>query len=191
MAEPTPQQRIHMDDVLRKLTAGQRVEVVDGQLNVSDAGRSTPHTRIMESLTRLIDPHVRIENLGRFGGKGLTCILRHDDQGVATARHADGFFLRQQRIPQGWQPPAPLLGAPDLAIIIPLPRESGNHVQPLVQDFVQNGGEQVWVLYPASQRLYQYRASAPDTARIYRDCDVLECDALLPNLSLPIRDLFI
>jgi Uma2 family endonuclease len=78
--------------------------------------------------------------------------------------------------------------APDLAVEVVSPANSASALQAKIVEYFEKGARQVWIIYPTSRTLYLY--TALKRVRILDANDTLEGGDLLPNFSLPIRELF-
>ncbi|MBI1345698.1 Uma2 family endonuclease [bacterium] len=77
---------------------------------------------------------------------------------------------------------------PNLAVEVVSPGNTAEEIDQKIVDYISNGVELVWVLYPESQRMYVYRSLTD--AQILTAEDSLGCEALLPGFKLSISTLF-
>jgi Uma2 family endonuclease len=100
----------------------------------------------------------------------------------------DVSFISSARIPATGLPEGYFPGAPDLAIEIVSPGDLDEEVQAKVAAYLQSGSKLVWVLRPKRRTVTVHH---PDgTARTLGVNDTLSGESLLPDFSLPLRELF-
>jgi Uma2 family endonuclease len=105
-----------------------------------------------------------------------------------TVRGPDVAFITRERIPAEGLPRAFFEGAPDLAVEIVSPTDNATELEIKVHDYLRNGAQRVWVVYPDSRRVAVHR---PDgTARWYSEDAAIEDQEFLPGFSLPLREIF-
>jgi len=190
MAEPVRIKGITLEDLMEKLVEDKRVEVVDGEFKESDpmtAGYL--HLHIVGNIFRQIDPYIRRNRLGIFGGDGLTCVLHTSSEGVRTSRIPDLVYIHKDRIPKSWDIKKPFPGAPNLAVEVVSPNEKSEETQRKIDDYLTYGTDEVWVLYPETKVVHRYEAAQRDVIRILQEADTLQTP-LFPELELPIAAFF-
>ena len=105
-----------------------------------------------------------------------------------TIRAPNVAFLRQEKIP----PPDQQAGfwpvAPDLMIEIISPSESAQEVQEKVQDYLAAGTRLIWLVYPPTRTVTEYRSGAQ--IRHLTPDDDLEGGEVVPGFRYPLRRLF-
>jgi Uma2 family endonuclease len=142
------------------------------------------HGGIAANITMALGPFVRQHNLGRAVVETGFCLECRPD----TVRGPDVAFIRRERIPEEGLPKAFFSGAPDLAVEVVSPSDTAAELTTKVQDYLRNGAQRVWVVYPDSQGVWVHR---PDgTARWYSVDMTLEDEGLLPGFSLALREVF-
>lgn len=143
------------------------------------------HGNVVVSIAARLEEWANREKHGEVGvGSGF--ILARDPD---TVRSLDAFFIRADRItalggvPEGfWRIP------PDLAVEVVSPHESADDVREKVRDYLLAGTPLVWVVYPRTREVIEH---TPDgLARTRTETDTLENEAVLPNFSCIVRELF-
>jgi len=57
--------------------------------------------------------------------------------------------------------------------------------------YLEAGTEEVWVVYPETRELHQFRlADSGETVRIYKGDEPIDVDALFPGLTLRNSEIF-
>lgn len=97
-------------------------------------------------------------------------------------------FIESERVPVGepsewfWE------GPPTLAVEIVSPEDLANDFYDRVQDYLEAGTQQVWVLWPRTRSVSIYSSDA-DTRELGPDAS-LDGGSLLPGFSVQVGDLF-
>ena len=77
---------------------------------------------------------------------------------------------------------------PNLAIEVISPKNFANDVVQKIEDYFVSGVERVWVIYPLVAKVYDYES--PSSVRILAPKDLMQAEAVLPGLEIPLTDLF-
>ena len=142
------------------------------------------HGGIAIRIGAALETFVRQHNLGRVVVESGFLLGSQPD----TVRGPDVAFIARERIPAEGLPRAFFEGAPDLAVEIVSPTDNATELEIKVHDYLRNGAQRVWVVYPDSRRVAVHR---PDgTARWYSEDAAIEDEELLPGFSLPLREIF-
>jgi Uma2 family endonuclease len=172
------------DDLAVLPATEDRVELVEGRVErMSPAGG--PHGRIAGKLLRLVGNHVAERGLGEVYAAETGFLLQRDPD---TVRAPDAAFVLAARVAEVERSSGFLEGAPDLAIEVVSPNESGEAVESKVVDYLEAGVRQVWIAYPGRRTLRVVESR--DRSRILGPDDVLDGGALLPGFSVRVGDLF-
>jgi Uma2 family endonuclease len=79
-------------------------------------------------------------------------------------------------------------GAPELAVEIVSPSDSAEDLDIKTKQYLQNGAQQVWILYPKTQTVHVFSRGA---ATVILDQDqTLEGGDVLPGFAVPVASLF-
>lgn len=103
-------------------------------------------------------------------------VLAPDVAFIQTARIGDG-------LPKGFFP-----GAPDLAVEVLSPNDRASEVLAKVQDWLNAGCSNVWIVDPKSQTVTVYDANR--RAAILTSTETLTGGDLLPGFSTPVAGIF-
>jgi Uma2 family endonuclease len=150
-----------------------RCELVRGELNMmSPAGAR--HGRIVMNLSTPLDVFVRRHALGTVFTAETGFHIGHEPD---TVRAPDVAFVRTERMgvepDQGFFP-----GPPDLA----------GEVLAMVQDWLDAGCRDVWVVDPRTRTVTIYRSRSEIVVLV--ESDTLSGGDLLPAFSLPVAEIF-
>lgn len=160
-----------------------RCELVRGELiMMSPAG--APHGRTTNRIAFLVTAHVESQKLGEvFAAETGFLISRSPD----TVRAPDVAFIRRDRtklIPRrGYFP-----GAPDLAIEVLSPDDSASDVMAKVDDWLNGGTEEVWIVDPNRKALALHRRDQP--VQTWTESDSFDDSRVLPGFALTLSELF-
>ena len=188
-----PARLVTVDEYMRLAERHYRVEVVDGELRIEDVEDMHPvggtHVIVISNIYDLIKPFVKHHELGLFLTDGLAYLLDETAEGLKGSRVPDVSFIRQEAIVRDWDVDRPYPGHPTLAIEVVSPSEGADDILAKVDDFLEYGTEQVWVVYPGQQELHQYFNDG--RLRRYRDDALIDAAALFPGLTIRLSDLFV
>ena len=145
------------------------------------------HGAIAMELATLLNLYVKQNNLGRVYPADLIYVLNGDEDDIRVARKPDISFVTAERV-KTHDRSKPYYQAPDLAIEIVSPSETIETTRAKLNDYLDYGTQQVWVVYPQTKQVEVY---LPDgTARTYNADDTLSGGDLLPGFTLSIQDIF-
>ena len=104
-----------------------------------------------------------------------------------TVRAPDAAFVRAERIGaalgHGF-----FLGCLDLAIEVVSPGDRTSEVSAKVQDWLDAGSRQVWVIDPPTRSVTVYESGRQ--ASVLQESETIHAEELLPGFSLPVAELF-
>ncbi len=142
------------------------------------------HGDIAAALIAILREFVKARGLGKVCGEVGFVLARNPD----TVRAPDVAFLRTSRLPLGAQARSFIEGAPTLAIEIFSPEVRHRELEAKVQLYLQNGTEQVWIVYPDNRTIL---VRQPDDSTVeYGENDILSGGDILPGFSLQVRAIF-
>lgn len=163
---------------------GVRYELVKGELlQMSPAG--SRHGRIANMMTFLLTQFVRQHKLGVVYAAETGFKLQENPD---TVRAADAAFVTQKRIPSEGEPEGYWAIAPDLVVEVVSPSDSALLVQAKVTDWLEAGCRLVWVVYPDTRTVTEYR-SLKEVQVLTADQSLAGGEAL-PGFSCAIAEIF-
>lgn len=171
-----------IDDVLRLAAAGERYELIDGDL-VPMSPTGLEHGDVEMYAGWFFTNYVLPRKLGKVVGGEV--LFRLDAAGTV-ARAPDLAFIRRAPL-QGIDPIGPFFGAPDLAVEIVSPSDSAKDLEQKVETGLAYGTLAVLLMYPGVQTVVLWRGGSG--VRLRGD-DELDLDPALPGFHCLVRDLF-
>ena len=176
---------ITADELLQMKDDGFRYELVRGELvKMSPAGHQ--HGRIALNFTTPLDQFVRANKLGAVYAAETGFKLAEDPDVV---RAPDAAFIRRERVEEVGQTEGFWPGAPDLAAEVVSPGDTYAEVEDKIADWLDAGTRLVVVVNPSTQTVALYRSRSD--IRVLTTDDVLDGGEVVPNWTLPVRDIFI
>lgn len=134
----------------------------------------------MEALRRHLREHApHLVCVGNFG------VITEEDR--ATVRGPDLAVVRRNRTTDLHRSGF-LRGAPDLAVEIVSPSNGAGEIQAKVREYLAAGASLVWVIYPDTRTVAVHES--PREARFFGEEETLTGGDLLPDLRLPVVELF-
>ncbi len=176
---------ITANELLQMKDDGFRYELVRGELiKRSPAGHQ--HGRIALNFTTPLDQFVRANQLGAVYAAETGFKLAEDPDVV---RAPDAAFIRRERVEVEGQTEGFWPGAPDLAAEVVSPGDTYAEVQDKIADWLDAGTRLVVVVNPSTQTVALHHSRSD--IRILTTDDVLDGGEVVPNWTLPVRDIFI
>ena len=163
---------------------GGHSELVQGRLRVMEPGNAE-HGRIASTANWLLSAHVRATGSGVTYGAGTGFVLARNPD---TVRAPDAAFVSHARVDaigrteRFWPG-----GAPDLAVEVVSPDDSGPDVRSKSLNWLDAGARAVLVLDPRSRSATVYRAGGD--VRVHTDGTIDLSDAV-PGWRVAVADLF-
>ena len=160
-------------------------EVVDGQI-VENPPMGARESILASFLLALMGPFARSNRLGRVVTETLFLI----DRARKLKRRPDVAFVSAKRwslkreVPdtESWDV------VPDLAVEVISKTNSANAVARKIEEYFQAGVSLVWVIYPATSKIYVY--DSPTSVRILQLGDELDGEGVIPGFRVPLSTLF-
>jgi Uma2 family endonuclease len=160
-------------------------EVVDGQI-VDNPPMGARESILASFLQDLMGPVARLGRLGRVATETLFLL----DRTRKLKRRPDVAFVSTK----SWSlkrevPDTEAWGViPDLAVEVISKSNSANAVASKIEEYFQAGVRLVWVIYPATNKIYVY--DSPTRVRILELGDELDGGEIIPGFSVPLSTLF-
>jgi Uma2 family endonuclease len=160
-------------------------EVVDGQI-VDNSPMGARESILASFLQELLGPFSRSTQLGRVVTETLFLL----DRSRRLKRRPDVAFVSAKR----WSlerevPDTEAWGViPDLAVEVISKSNSASAVASKIEEYFQAGVRLVWVIYPATNKIYVY--DSPTRVRILELGDELDGGEVIPGFRVPLSTLF-
>lgn len=166
-----------------------RVEIIDGEvLEMTAAGMV--HQFIGANVYDVTKPYATQKNLGFVFYDGLTYLMFSKAGGLKDSFVPDVSFIRVENLLPDFDPHKPYPGIPDLAVEVVSPNDEADVLQRKIRTYLEKGTEQVWVMYPGTREVYQYRQDKNPEVRLYSGSQTLDVEALFPGLELTTDMIF-
>ena len=123
-------------------------------------------------------------------GKNLGCVYvekSYELDGPQLTQRPDVSFLRADRV-RNTPADGYVQGSPDLAIEIISPSNHPDYVGEKLEEYFAYGAHSVWVLYPKSRRVYQYRS--PRDVQILGEGETLSEPDLFRSWEMAVSRIF-
>ena len=182
MAFVTPQ--LTAEQLLEMSNDGFRYELIKGELTkMAPAGHT--HGRIIINISTPLDTHVRVNQLGLvFAAETGFQLASNPD----TVRAPDVAFVHAENIKPDLDPRVYWPGAPDLAVEVISPGDIYTEVEEKVFDWLEAGTQMVIVVNPRKRVVTVYRSLTEIV--VLTENDVLDGYGIVPNWSLPVKNIF-
>lgn len=163
---------------------GHRYELVKGELRqMTPAGFD--HGVVIMNLAAPMSQFVRRQNLGVVCGAETGFKIERDPD---TVRAPDIAFVRRDRLPTSGRPTGFWDGAPDLAVEVLSPSDTGLEVEEKVRSWLAAGASAVWVVSPKNRTVTIHRAgTAP---RTLSEPESLDGEDVVPGFRMRVADIF-
>lgn len=166
-----------------------RVEVEDGEINISERDMTLLHLLSIKLLYDLLNPFVVSHQLGVVFMDGVRYRLVGTAADVRRAQMPDLSFVRAARIPTDLDMNGDFPGAPDLAVEVISPGQSNTLLLKKLLGYLEAGTVEGWLIYPRKQEIHVYRQAAEGVA-IYSGAVAVDTSLLFPGLALRASDIF-
>jgi Uma2 family endonuclease len=172
------------EDLLMMPEDGFRYELVEGEL-VKMAPTGGQHGVVVINAAAPLASHVKKFGLGVVCGAetGFKINSRPD-----TVLAPDVSFISRERIPIGGPPSSYWDGAPDLAVEVASPSDSGKGLDAKARRWLEAGAKGVWLLFPRQKRVVIYCAGVPPVT--LSEDQTLDGGEVVPGFTCRVRDLF-
>lgn len=186
---PAQTTHISLDDLL-EMGSDAHVEVIDGEV-VEMAAAGILHQIVVGNFFRILNLYVTEHEDGAMFTGGLTYLMHSDPRSLTDSLVPDVSFIRAENIPAGFDITRPHPGVPDLAIEVVSPNDKASEVQEKIAIYLDRSTEQVWVAYPGSQSLYQYRRGSATVQLYPKPDEAIDASAFFPGIeSLTLAAIF-
>ena len=173
---------ITADDLLAMSSKG-RYELTEGRL-IEMSPPGSEHGLIANAINYFITDCVRRKKLGKvFAAETGFRLSRNPD----TVRAPDVAFVSSARMPSPL-PKGYMDIAPDLVVEVVSPSDDADDMQLKIKEWLDAGAKMVCYVYPSSRQVVVYRSLRD--VRVLTDADTFLGDDVLPDFSLPVKEIF-
>lgn len=159
------------------------VELVRGEV-VATQWNGMQHGEVCSNLLFSLEFWVQQESSDYLVVSAAGILTEHDPD---TVRGPDVYLLRRDQLPAGEVIPGFLKTPPELCVEVVSPNDIWKDVIAKVDEYLQAGVLEVWVIEPDERQIYAYRPDGPP--RTCSEGSTLASSAI-NGLSLAITDVF-
>jgi Uma2 family endonuclease len=179
----TETEKIITADELLAMSGKGRYELTEGRL-IEMSPPGSEHGLIVNTINYFVTDYVRRKKLGKvFAAETGFRLSRKPD----TVRAPDVAFVSSARLPKPL-PKGYMDLAPDLVVEVVSPSDDADDMQLKIKEWLDAGAKMVCYVYPSSRQVVVYRSLRD--VRVLTDVDTLLGDNVLPDFSLPIKEIF-
>jgi Uma2 family endonuclease len=173
------------DELFMMPEDGFRYDLVKGELKkMSPAGSA--HGVIIARLTIALGSYVEANDLGEvFGAETGFKLASNPD----TVLGPDVAFVSNERIPPTGIPVAYWPGAPDLAVEVISPGNTGREIEEKIGEYLAAGVRAVWVIHPKKRTVTIHRADVE--TQTLAENDTLDGQDVVPGFKCSVARLLI
>ncbi len=171
-----------LEEFARLPEDGARHEMNAGELLTLPPPKSL-HSRVALTILEALQQHLRQHGALRVIPEAGYVLSRDR----LTIRQPDVSILSRERI-RTTDPDNYFEGAPELAVEVISPSESAEDLEIKTRQYLQNGGRQVWIVYPRTQSVHVF--SGGNAAIILDRDQILDGGDLLPGFRVSVASLF-
>jgi len=183
IAPTTETEKLITADELLAMSSKGRYELTEGRL-IKMSPPGSEHGLIVNTINYFVTDHVRRKKLGKvFAAETGFRLSRKPD----TVRAPDVAFVSSARLPTPL-PKGYMDIAPDLVVEVVSPSDDADDVQLKIKEWLEAGAKMVCYVYPSSRQVVVYRSLRD--VRLLTDADALLGDDVLPDFSLPVKEIF-
>jgi Uma2 family endonuclease len=184
---PAKPKLLSLDDLIK--LGNVRVEIIDGSV-VKKCASGILHQIFSQNIFYALDRFLHSTDVGVIFSTGLTYLMLSDVKGLKDSFVPDISFIRLANILPMPDISKPYPGIPDLAVEVISPGEDADDIQTKLRTYLAKGTEQVWLVYPTTKELHQYRRDNNPEIRIYRGSQTLDLADLFLGLELTTDQIF-
>jgi Uma2 family endonuclease len=177
---------ITLDDLMQL----EGIEIIDGEI-VPMAAAGVEHQLIGGNTYDVLKPFAKQNNLGMVFYDNLTYLMFSPAPRLRYSFVPDISFIALADLLPDLDLSKPYPGVPTLAVEIASPDDKAEILQGKVRMYLDKGTAQVWLIFPATREVHQYRRDANPYIRIYLQMeDRIDVEALFPGLELTLATIF-
>lgn len=185
---PLERAKITLDDLL-EMSDRARIEIIEGEV-VEMAAAGVVHHIVAGNIYDPLKAYNQENSAGAVFFDGLTYLMFSDPGSLKDSFIPDVSFIRAANILSDFDLEKPYPGIPDLAVEVISPNDKAEDVQDKLRTYLDKGTEQVWIVYPRTRQVYQYRRDNNPPVRIYSGDARMDIETLFPGLELTLSAIF-
>ena len=163
---------------------GWRAELIRGEI-VTMPAAFTDYGKTAMRLGALITTYVMQHNAGKAFAAGTGFLVARNPD---TVRAPDFAFIQASRVTPAAASASWGHVIPDLVAEVVSSSDRGNEIDAKVRMWLDVGVRLVWVLYPQTRTILEYRPDAP--LRILKEGDALDGGTILPGFTAEVSVVF-
>jgi Uma2 family endonuclease len=174
-------QHISLDELI-EMGEDSRIEIVNGAVfDMPMLGGI--HQIISANVFRLLSEYSRSNNFGFVFSHGLGYLMNSSVDNLKNMFIPDVSFVDCVQFPVDWDVNLPHPGAPNLAIEIVSPSDDPELIQTKIRTYLEQGTQEIWIVYLKSKEVHQHTSEKPDQSRIYRGSTSIDTETLFPEIE--------
>lgn len=177
----TSEMQFYEDAEPKLIDPEKQIEIVDGEVEI----KNMPGLRSSGVAARIIvkvGVYLEKNNIGELYGADATFMIGENE------RMPDVSFVSNEKLKDG-EPVNKAEFAPDLAVEVVSPTDVYSKIIKKIREYFDAGVKQVWLVEPEFQTVTVYKS--PLKIETLSAAETLVCEEILPNFSLPLKEIFI
>lgn len=174
-------QHISLDKLIA-MGEDSRIEIINWEI-IEMAAAGGVHQIIASNISYILQLYVRKHKIGIVLPDQMTYLMNSSSAGLKDSFIPDVSYITHENVPENWDVEKPHPGAPNLAIEIVSPSDDPDLIPTKVRTYLEQGTQQIWIVYPKSKEVHQYTSEKPDQSRIHRGSTKIDAEALFPNIE--------
>jgi Uma2 family endonuclease len=164
-------------------------EIIDGELVIMSPNEAQ-HGQFSGTVFFFLRAFVLSRKLGWAFNDGTAYILRENpDHSLRDSKVPDVSYVSYDRLPPDASLKQVLRLAPNLAVEVISPSEKARDVVTKTEFYLENGVEQVWLVFPDDQEIRVCTPANP-LGKAFGIDDTLTGGDVLPGFAVPMRAIF-
>ena len=175
---------ITAEQLLKMDAKGMRGELIRGVFcPTMSAGMK--HGEIVVNLVMLLGAEIKPNRLGRLMASDSGVKVETDPD---TVREPDIAYFSRDRLALDADVPGYAEVPPDLVVEVVSPSDSVRGTNDKARMWINTGVQLVWVIWPETKMIEVHRPAQPVTT--LRETDTLTGENILPQFTVPVKDIF-
>lgn len=177
-----------LDDYLK--LPHKHIEVLDGRVKIVQ-GAGFLHAIISGNIARILGVYTQQHQTGVVLPDGATFLMFSPNKGLKDTFEPDAAYISAEDYVPMPDPSKPYPGVPTLAVEVASPGDDPDELMYKVSVYLEKGSREVWVVYPKTGWVYQYKREGQPAVQLYKGLEEgIDCEALFPGLTLTLAEIF-